>query len=54
MLQQTADRSNNVNDGASLFASATMSSLCSWFEKIHRDFGHMYSEGFFCTPPSAK
>lgn len=55
MLQEAADRSNNVRAGALLLASATMSGLCTWFEKVHRDFGHMYSKDFFSTPsPKAK
>lgn len=53
MLQEAAERSNNA--GASLFASATMSGLCTWFEKVHRDFGHIYVEDFFPTlSPKAK
>lgn len=47
MLQEAPDRSNNVSAGASLFASAKMSGLCTWFEKVHRYFGHIYSEDFF-------
>lgn len=55
MLQEAADRSNSVNAGVSLFASATMSGLCTLFEKVHRDFESAYLEDFFsASSPKAK